>query len=129
MVYQRIASLLPQGIIRAFKRELEYLNINISEKRFVGFLFLYGLCLSFGIAFNLKLFLNIDIPISFAFFFVLFFGGTYLWMSLVSESKGRYVEKILPDALQLIASNIKAGLTTESALVASSRPEFGPLGI
>jgi len=129
MVYIRIASFLPKGTINAFKKELDYLNINISEKRFVGFLFIYGICLSLGIAINLKLFFNIEPLLTFAFFFILFFGGTYLWMSLVSESKGRYVEKILPDALQLIASNIKAGLTTESALVVSSRPEFGPLGI
>jgi flagellar protein FlaJ len=35
----------------------------------------------------------------------------------------------MPDALQLIASNIKAGLTTERSLIVSARPEFGPLGI
>ena len=35
----------------------------------------------------------------------------------------------MPDVLQLIASNIKAGLTTERSLFVSARPEFGPLTV
>ena len=115
--------------MHAFKKELEYANIEVGEKRFVGFLLLYGFLLSAGLALNLNAFFAIDFFISLGFFFVLFFGGTYLWMSMASESKGRFVEKVLPDALQLIASNIKAGLTTERALIVSARDEFGPLGV
>ena len=43
---------------------------------------------------------------------------------MVAESRARFVEKILPDILQLISSNMKSGLTTERALLASARPEF-----
>ncbi|MDO8634534.1 MAG: type II secretion system F family protein, partial [archaeon] len=51
------------------------------------------------------------------------------WLNLAADSKGKYVEKILPDALQLVASNVKAGLTTERALLVSAREEFGPLEV
>jgi flagellar protein FlaJ len=43
------------------------------------------------------------------------------------DSKAKFVEGVLPDALQLMSSNIRAGLTTDRALLLAARPEFGPL--
>lgn len=126
-MYKKIAALVPSGITRAFRREMDYLNIDLSEKTLVGFLVVYGAALSFGVALCTYAFLRIDIIATFLAGFVLFCVGTYLWLSIAAESKGKFVEAILPDALQLIASNIKAGLTTERALLVSARPEFGPL--
>ncbi len=128
-IYKRVANLLPPGLVIAFKKELDYLGIEISGKRFVGFLLLYILFLSLGLALNFNLFFKVDFFLSFIFFFCLFFGGVYLWLSITAESKGKFVERILPDALQLIASNVKSGLTTERALIVSARPEFGPLEV
>lgn len=128
-MYGKLASLVPAGVVRAFRREMDYLNIDISERRFVGFLLIYGIALSAGIAMNAFLFFGIDFLVSFLFFFVLFAGGVYLWLSIAAESKGKFVDTILPDALQLVASNIRAGLTTERALLVSARPEFGPLEV
>ncbi|AJF60475.1 MAG: type II secretion system F family protein [Candidatus Diapherotrites archaeon] len=126
-IYSRVSGMLPKSITRAFKRQLDYLGIEIGEKRVVGFLFLYGFLLSLGLAFNISFMFGINALFTFAFFFGLFVGGTYLWLNVTAESKGRFVETILPDALQLVASNVKAGLTTERALLVSARPEFGPL--
>lgn len=128
-IYKRVAAVIPKRLVMAFKREMDYMGIEISGKRFVGFLLLYIFFLSLGLALNLFLFFGLNFFLTFIFFFCLFFGGTYLWLSLTAESKGRFVEKILPDALQLIASNVKSGLTTEKALIVSARPEFGPLEI
>ena len=33
----------------------------------------------------------------------------------------------MPDALHLISSNLRSGLTIDQALILSARPEFGPL--
>ena len=43
--YQRISSLLPRKIKEAFKKQLDYLGIEVSETRFVGFLFSFGIIL------------------------------------------------------------------------------------
>jgi len=51
----------------------------------------------------------------------------YVYASLSASQKARAVEEALPDALQLMASNIRAGLTTDRALLLAARPEFGPL--
>ncbi|HEV8289983.1 MAG TPA: type II secretion system F family protein [Candidatus Norongarragalinales archaeon] len=44
-----------------------------------------------------------------------------------AEQRARKIEDYLADALQLIASNIRAGMTLENAIWTSARPEFGPL--
>ena len=51
----------------------------------------------------------------------------YLLLYYATENRRKYVEEVLPDFLQLIAANIRAGMTPFAALRASSRPEFGPL--
>lgn len=127
--YSSIGRFVPRGIVHRFKKEMDYLNIQVPESSFVGFLFLYGFFLSAGIAANLFFFFKIHPLPTFVFFYTLFVGGAYLWLNLAADSKGKYVEKILPDALQLVASNVKAGLTTERALLVSAREEFGPLEV
>src|SRR3989344_705510 len=126
-MYKRFSALLPRRIIEGLRAQLEYLNISINERKFAGFLIIYSLALSFGIAINLFLFFSIPLWIAFAACFGFIILCTYLWLSIAAEGKGKFVERILPDALQLIASNMKSGLTAERALFVSARPEFGPL--
>ena len=46
-----------------------------------------------------------------------------------SNKKSKEIELVLPDALQLMSGNLRAGLTTDRALLLSSREEFGPLKV
>ncbi len=124
-VYRRIASLLPTGIINAFRRELKYVGIQVEEKRFVGFVALFGFGIAIATAVNLYLFFKLSPLVSFVLAFMFFAGGVYFWLSQTADKEGRAAEKALPDVLELIASNIRSGLTTERALFASARPEFG----
>lgn len=127
MVYERIASLLPGRLIRWIADELEYAGIDVNASRFAGFMMVFALGLSAAIALNAYVLFDFALLPSFVICLVIFAGGIFFWINNVAESEGRFVEKILPDALQLIASNIKAGLTTERALFVSARSEFGPL--
>jgi len=128
-IYKRLTAILPDSIVDAFKKQMDYLDIDVSEKRFVGFLFIYGILLSAFLAIDLWYFFTLPWLASFLVFFLMFVGGTYLWLSIAAESKGKFVESVLPDALQLVSSNMKSGLTTERALLLAARPEFGPLEI
>ena len=132
MVYERISSLIPKPFVSWTDRLLEYAGVHIEARRFVGFLFLFGLGLSIAIALNAYVVFEQPTEYAAAAFlvsFMVFAGGALFWLNSIAASKGKFVEKILPDALQLIASNIKAGLTTEKALFVSARPEFGPLSL
>lgn len=127
MVYARFSSMLPESIVEAFRKQLMYNRIEINEHRFVGFLFLYGFFLAVGISANALIFLNQSPSIVFPISFLGFVGLVYILLKIKSENKGKFVEKVLPDALRLIASNMKSGLTTERALFVAGRPEFGVL--
>jgi len=43
----------------------------------------------------------------------------------IADSRAEEIEKILPDALQLMGANIRAGMTIDRAIWLSARPEFG----
>jgi len=68
----------------------------------------------------------------YAFFvFVTVFAGVFFffnsYLSLAIERRKNFVEDILPDALELVAANIRAGFIPSKAIILSARKEFGPL--
>lgn len=128
-MYEKIGKIVPRRVLNAFTKELMYSGIRIEARSFVGFLTILSFAMALAAGFGLTYFFQVNFFIGFVVGFILTIGGIYYLLNQASESKGRFVEKILPDALQLIASNMKSGLTTEKALLVSARPEFGPLEI
>jgi pilus assembly protein TadC len=53
--------------------------------------------------------------------------GFLLWVTLRIQSRSRQSDQALPDALQMMASNIRAGMTPDVALLLAARPEFGSI--
>ncbi len=51
----------------------------------------------------------------------------YLILTATADSRAVKIEEVLPDALQTISANVRAGMTTENAIWMGARPEFGPL--
>lgn len=51
----------------------------------------------------------------------------YFRLSLRASNRIMKMEKLFPDVISLMASNLRAGVTVEKAFILSSRPEFGPL--
>jgi len=126
--YTRIGAMMPKPVIAAFRKQMDYLGIDMPELNLIGFVFSFGLAISLGISLNAFVLLKLSFEIAIAIFlfvFSLFSFLIYYWLNMGAESRGRFVEQILPDVLQLVASNMRAGLTTERALLASARPEFG----
>lgn len=60
-------------------------------------------------------------------FFVISFFVQYMLAYYKAENRRKKVEEVLPDFLQLISANIRAGMTPFAALRSSARKEFGPL--
>ena len=85
-----------------------------------------GILLAIGGAFLAKVFFpQIN-------FFLLWIGLFFIIETLIYtpivlkvDSNARKIELVLPDALQLMSSNLKSGLTIDQALLASARQEFG----
>src|SRR3989344_3265748 len=125
MGYHAVARLYPKHIRESYVRLLQYSNIRTNPDRFVGFVLVFtlGLALAFAFQFANKLGLNVFIAFIAGFFGLQFI--IYMWLFFQVTKKARDVEKVLPDALQLMSSNLRAGLTVDNALLLSARPEFG----
>ena len=114
---------------------LFYLELKVKPRKYISAVFNFSLfagilagCLLYFFLFTNLLYMLFAILASVASFLVVFFGMLLfisLTISLRADMKATTVETVLPDALALMATNLRAGLTTEQALFSSARPEFG----
>ncbi|MCX6775916.1 MAG: type II secretion system F family protein [Candidatus Micrarchaeota archaeon] len=130
-LYYAFGNLTPKGINKHIEEMLEYSGADMDARVWMGSVLL--LSVLFGIAVLLFGWIVLELtPISIlllssvaAFAFVVF--SLYLILHFRVEDRKRRIENALPDALQLIAANVRAGLTPLAALRTAARPEFGPL--
>ncbi len=123
--YAFIAKPVPKKARQKVKEMLEYSKIASEPNEFIGFALGFGFmcaCVVGYMGFAFDIFNPVLLFIgSFASVVFLF----YIFLVFSIDSKTKEVEEALPDALQLMSSNIRAGLTTDKALLLAARPEFG----
>lgn len=124
-----IYALAPKGYRSWVDRHIDYCNLEVKPAKLMSFFFLS----SFVVGFLAGIFVELaGAPLEYMF---LSWGGVFLLCLLVmhlalimiADSRANLVETILPDALQIISANMRSGLTPDRAILASARPEFGPL--
>ena len=114
--------LLPYSYVKKIEEMLNYSGSKRTPQSFVR----NALAFSFVVGFVIGLAsgqLLIVWRMVFLGMFLLFHG----FLVLAVDRRTKFVENILPDALQLVAANIRAGFIPSRALVLSARKEFGPL--
>ena len=130
-MYEYVSKILPGSFRRSYKDLMKYCDIKTDHDKLIGFVILFGLELAFGA--TVFVFSVFTVPFSYMFFvafvsiYLIFEVAVYFRLLLAADAKAKVAEKALPDALQLMAMNIKAGMTTDKALLLSARPEFGCL--
>ncbi len=129
-LYSHISSLIPRRVLWHTQQLMLQGGFEaLSARQFIGFSIFFSFSLAI-ITFFLTPFLTPYTllhwltPIA-VLLFSLF--GFYLILLLTAESRANKIEALLPDALQIISANIRAGMTLENAIWTSARPEFGPL--
>jgi len=125
-MYRFLAKFYPKKIRKEYIELLGYSGIKVDADKFSGFIVIFGLLLALVVGFTLSIFFSVPFLIGFIGFFFLFQLLIYFLLVLRADAKAKFVDGILPDVLQLMASNLRAGLTTDKALLLSARPEFGP---
>lgn len=119
--------LLPRRVREKYEENARYARIKDVE-RTLGTYIIFGVVLAVISGFIFSRFFSTPTAIVLALvtlaFIEIFFSYTII---LKADSLAKKIEKVLPDALQLMASNLRAGMTTERALLMSSRIEFGEL--
>ncbi|OYT54585.1 MAG: hypothetical protein B6U72_02165 [Candidatus Altiarchaeales archaeon ex4484_2] len=133
-VYSLLLMVVPKGVKTKFGSMLVCSTIKVDVEKLLSFMILIGL-LSGVLVAELFIYFNLlgamqDLIkglLGFAIGFLVIEALCYMFISMSVNSKTKQVEEALPDALQLMSSNIRAGLTTDKALILAARPEFGPL--
>ncbi|MBW2989820.1 type II secretion system F family protein [Candidatus Woesearchaeota archaeon] len=125
-MYIFLAKLYPKKLRDGYSELIRYSGIKIHRDKFMGLLLSLGFLLALASAFFLALFFRVPLLVSFILVFSMVQVLSYFMLLLRADAKARFVEEILPDVLQLMSSNLRAGLTTDKALLLSARPEFGP---
>lgn len=125
--YEAFGQAIPAGLKSPFERELSYLKLGVDSTRLIGFIFSFTFLLSLALSLNLFIFFSLSVALTTPVSYAVMLMASYVWVSVLAENKGNFVERTLPDALQLMASNIRSGLTTEAALFSAARSDFGVL--
>lgn len=116
-------ALMPGTYKKKIKELLKFSGSKKTPQGFVNYSFSFSFAIGFitGL-FSGEYFLMVWLSV-FAAMFLLFHG----FLILAVDRRSKFIERILPDALQLVAANLKSGYIPSRALMLSARREFGPL--
>jgi len=126
-MYKWLSRLIP-GYTKKIQKLARYIAFKKDPRQFSGFVIFLAIILSviiFGLLFWLTEWYY-AVP-AFIIMFIVVLLGFQLGLVLQADKRASKAEMVLPDALQLMATNLRAGLTTDKALLVSAREEFGIL--
>ncbi len=123
---------LPKRIRNNYEKDLVSLG-NKNPQEFFSKLLVASLIISFVVALIVYIFKRLE-PSSFYFVLFSFLGVfliihiiAYFNISLNASKRVKKMEKVFPDFIGLMSSNLRAGMTVETAFLSSIRPELDPL--
>ncbi len=122
-----IRIIVPEKIRNSFAQLLIYADIKKDPNKYLSFLFLTGLLYAVLASLLIQLIFKINFVLPLIIAFILIEFAFYYIILLKADKKTQIIEEHLSDALQLMSSNLRAGLTVDRALLLSTRPEFGVL--
>lgn len=126
----KIGRLLPKAWDEKISRLLIYAGREDSSSKWLGEHFLFSALCGFLIFLAMYSWQLLNLFYSFFSGIISFsaiFAAFAVNLSLLADKRASAIEEILPNALQLISANIRAGMTPDKAIWLSARPEFGQL--
>jgi hypothetical protein len=129
-IYEFVYRAMPEGYRKWIEDQMRCADFTIPPSKYSGFSMFYGLAIGvFTLLIVLLLDLvNLQISIVIGLFASIVFEiFMHVLPMMVADKRAKFADEVLPDALRLISSNIRSGLTPDKALLLSARPEFGPL--
>lgn len=118
--------LLPGSIRRGYENNIKNSGVKVEPGRYFLSIFLVSFAVSILLAFIL-LSLSINFLLSFIGIFIIFNVVIYFRVSLKATGRLKRMEDDFPDFIQLMSSNLRAGMTVDRSFLLSARPEFVPL--
>ncbi|MBU0762935.1 MAG: type II secretion system F family protein [Candidatus Altiarchaeota archaeon] len=122
-----IGSAVPKPFLTRVKKMLDYSTLKTKPTNFIFYVLISAVIVCSALAYFTADYISTHIGIIFILYLFTYIFAVYSWLGLNISAKASKVEEVLPDALQLMSSNIRAGTTVDRALIMAARPEFGPL--
>ncbi|RLG11308.1 hypothetical protein DRN69_07915 [Candidatus Pacearchaeota archaeon] len=129
-----VAKFLPQKLWRDYKRNILNAGIKENPEKYFNKIFFIVFIVSFFtsliFSFVFKQYSKYFFVFPLLFFIIplfIFHIAIYFWISLNASTRIKKMETLFPEFLQLMASNLRAGMTVEQAFLSSARPELAPL--
>lgn len=128
-LYLKISMFAPKKTVESISTLMEQGGFTLQPRIFIGFTMYLTFFATLAAVFLTQIIfpspnLRIIIP---AIVLIAIPGLLYMLIMMTADNRARKIEELLPDALDIIAANIRAGMTLENAIWLSARPEFGPL--
>jgi flagellar protein FlaJ len=118
-----IYKFFPQSYREKVREKLLLAGMTTTSESYINKSVLLGLIIAAAMAVVVRVYA--------LFIFIGVFGGMFLlanaYLTLAVDKRKNFVENVLPDALELMAANLRAGFIPSKALLLSARNEFGPL--
>ncbi len=125
-----VSRIIPRDYLKNMQQLLVYAGMEQDSKKYLGTFILFGM-LAAIIIFLVPKSLHGQFKTSFTLaaigFFILTQIIAYMIVYFKAEERTRAVEEALPDAFQMIASNLRSGMTPFKALKLSTHKGLGPL--
>ncbi|MFA5381783.1 MAG: type II secretion system F family protein [Candidatus Micrarchaeia archaeon] len=129
-VLQRtISKIFPSSFIKYIDKLIIESDEDTDTREYLGIRILKSLAIGILVFIISQVFTQTLISISFGFIiFILFFIWAIVRLMLKANQRATDIEKDLPEILQMISANMRAGMTVERAVTETVWPEFGILG-
>ncbi|MFT4303005.1 MAG: type II secretion system F family protein [Candidatus Woesearchaeota archaeon] len=130
-MYEYFSFLYPKGTRKKLMQNLEYLAPRARKEFILGAILFFSLGISLSISFHYakQVLPDLNPILALLTLVIITFIGIqviiYSILGMIATNRGTFIELILPDALQLISANLRAGMTIDRALIQANRPEFG----
>lgn len=122
-----ISFFYPKHVKDSLRRLIMYADMKVSPERLITLMLFSSAFLALIVTPLFLSFSAMSLVLAFASAFIIINVFIYAFLTIKADARARFFEETLPDALDLTASNLRAGMTPERALLLASRPEFGPL--
>jgi len=129
-IFKSLSLIFPAWVISYFDRLLLEADMDMPGRIYVGTLAFLMMMIAIASFLLSSLVLGPLASLGIMVLCMIMLGFLFYIIPLMSaDSRAKRVELVLPDAFQMIAANIRAGMTVENAVLASAKPEFGPLEV
>lgn len=120
--------LVSRSVVKYVSDELDLSGVKMSVNTFLGIALIGFFVLFIVVSLASLTLLHIDSALAAVAGFVVgvtFEIALYVLLEFQVEKRKNFVESLLPDYLQLVAANIRSGVSLDRALLLARRPEFG----